>query len=111
MIDISKNWVTREGHKVVLLTNKCPIISASRNAPILGHLEGDSLVRSWYEDGTSIGKREMDLIPEKRTLYVNIFSTGPAAVFQDEEKAKDATRNNRVETCLKIEYIPGQRDF
>ena len=111
MIDIKKNWVTREGHKVVLLTDKCPMIVSDRNAPILGHFEGDSSLRSWYEDGTSTGNRGLDLMIEKSTCYVNIFSTGLAAVFQDEEKAKDAARNNRVETCLKIEYIPGQRDF
>ena len=111
MIDISKNWVTRVGQKVVLLTDKSPISTGDLKAPILGYLEGDSLLRSWYEDGSSIGKRELDLMIEKSTLYVNIFSTGLAAVFQDEEKAKDAARNNRVETCLKIEYTPGQRDF
>ena len=111
MIDISKNWATREGHKVVLLTDKCPMIVSDRNAPILGHFEGNSSLRSWYADGTSTGNRGLDLIPEKSTLYVNIFSTGLAAVFQDEEGAKNAARNNRVETCLKIEYTPGQRDF
>ena len=111
MIDISKNWVTRAGQKVVLLTDKSPISAGSRKASILGHLEGDSLLRSWYEDGTSIGDSWLDLMPEKSTLYVNIFSTGTAAVFQDEERAKDAARNNRVKTCLKIEYTPGQRDF
>ena len=111
MIDISKNWVTREGHKVVLLTDKCPMAVSDRDAPILGHFEGDSDLLSWYEDGTSIENRGLDLMIEKSTCYVNIFSTGRAAVFQDEERAKDAARNNRVETCLKIEYIPGQRDF
>ena len=111
MIDISKNWVTREGDKVVLLTDKCPISAAGQKAPILGHVEGSSLLRSWYEDGTSTKGGWLDLTPEKITLYVNIFSTGLAAVFQDEERAKDAARNNRVETCLKIEYTPGQRDF
>lgn len=111
MIDISKNWVTREGDKVVLLTDKCPIFAADRKAPILGHLEGGSILRSWYADGTSTEDSWLDLSLEKSALYVNIFSTRLAAVFQDEERAKDAARNNRVETCLKIEYTPGQRDF
>jgi hypothetical protein len=113
MIDISKQYRTRDGREVrIYATNEgCGVASvhgAIKTKDDIWH------VYSWSEDGLSIFGRERDedlievRLRHKRTVWVNVYNDSKPALHLSRELA-DQYRCDRT-ACIKVELDYAEGD-
>ena len=112
MIDLTKRYITRNGHEVTLISDK-----GRGDYPILGYFEGREALATWTRDGRYIlaGNTCSDLIEVKEmkqvwvVLYYGPYGAVWTATYNSPEEAesyKDVC--GKYIKTVEIEYEVGE---
>ena len=77
------------------------------NTPIHGSING--VVHTWALNGVDALSGAYNLIPEKATMYVNVYETSISVARRTREEADQHAAPRRV-ACVRVEYKKGQFD-
>lgn len=109
--EAGKEYRTRDGRKARVYA-----VDGCKPSPVHGAIltyMGWSTC-SWRSDGaiTAAGEVSNDLLPEKKTAYLNVYPPGSVSgrMHPRREDADNAIGTGRRVACVKIEYYEGQFD-
>ena len=111
MIDITKQYQTTENEAVVLLSDKGPHTVRGIPYPIIGYIAGTEEVYFWDTKGVNPYNPHKNLEPVKAKAYLLVYKNGLVASFTEEAIALAAAKAHPEATTIKVEYIPGQKQF
>lgn len=112
-IDMNKQYRTRDGREVrVLCTDadgeKCPVIALVGTERIVCRYTpfGENIVAVINNRAFADPDYDLVPVPEKRTVWVNVYGNGDHAFFKTRNLADDRARSNfhtRL-TCIEVQY-------
>ena len=103
MIDITKPLQTVTGIPVEIISDKV----RHDTLKLAGYVGKDTWLSYWDINGKHPSNQNLEYVPEY--LYLNIYKDGAVGIFKTEEAAKASPKTPTA--ALKIDYIPGQKDF
>ena len=110
MTDFTKPVQTRSELPVTIISTE-----GRGKHSVIGYVGEQDCLTHWLSDGSysHVSKHEHDLInvPEKRVMYVNVFSDDYSYSYATRKEADedDYVGNSRI-ACIRIEYTEGQFD-
>lgn len=108
-IDFTKPVQTKKGKLPALILST----NARGNYPNIGHIGDGNVLIQWDSKGQSEpkygGDYDLENVPEKKVMYVNIYKDGSAEGY---ESKKDAIKNQYLDCSSRrrVEYTEGQFD-
>lgn len=97
LIDMSKQYRTRDGRSVRILCTDGPSTWMGKPQPVLGIIIGDTHVTSWCSDGQYHPVRfndERDLVevPKEYIRFVNLYEHGPGRILYSSKDIAETQR-------------------
>ena len=113
--DPTKPCQTRDGRKVRILCTDAQCFGISREPqPIVGLIDGNPTPQTWSKNGgfgCGLGNADLINIPEKRTVWVNMYKSGGTSPQHPSKESADTNASlfdgGRI-ACIKVEFTEGE---